>query len=242
MGVKHKYEYTEQSIQAGLRSLMPSAEFFLCNMYVFTWESDVLILTKSHYWYEIEIKVSRADFKNDLKHKSKKHMLLSDADSTIKPNYFYYAVPAGLISVEEIPPYAGLIYMHGSRPEIVKPPRKLHSEKMRTDIIGWELASKFYHHMEAAKNQYIRAKREAENLRDPYRKGYKEGITKAMDIALLKARIMCPYHKEIDERSFYCEKQQKEFHYFCHGECGLLDKLQDEMEKSLKIGAYVEQK
>lgn len=29
--------------------------------------------------------------------------------------------------------------------------------------------------------------------------------------------------------------------FFCHGECGLLDKLQDEMEKSLKIGAYVEQ-
>lgn len=242
MGVKHKYQYTELSIQAGLRNLMSQPEFFLCNMYVFTWESDVLILTKSHYWYEIEIKVSRADFKNDLKHKSKKHNTLSDADATDKPNYFCYAVPEGLISPEEVPPYAGLIYMHGSRPEIIKRPQKLHNEKMRTDRIGFTLLSKFYYHMEAAKNQYARAKREAENLREPYRKGYREGMTKAMDIALQKARIMCPYHKEIDERRFYCEKQQKEFRYFCHGECGLLDKLQDEMEKSLKIGAYVEQK
>lgn len=242
MGIKHKYQYTELSIQAGLRSLMSSPEFFLCNMYVFTWESDVLILTKSHYWYEIEIKVSRADFKNDLKHKFQKHNTLSDADTTDKPNYFYYAVPEGLISPEEVPTYAGLIYMHGSRPEIVKLPQKLHNEKMRTDRIGFTLLSKFYHHMEAAKNQYARAKREAENLRAPYRKGYREGMIKAMDIALQKARIMCPYHKEIDERRFYCEKQQKEFRYFCHGECGLLDKLQDEMEKSLKIGAYVEQK
>lgn len=242
MGIKHKYEYTELSIQAGLRSLMSSPEFFLCNMYVFTWESDVLILTKSHYWYEIEIKVSRADFKNDLKHKFQKHNTLSDADATDKPNYFYYAVPEGLISPEEVPTYAGLIYMHGSRPEIVKLPQKLHNEKMRTDRIGFTLLSKFYHHMEAAKNQYARAKREAENLRAPYRKGYREGMIKAMDVALQKARIMCPYHKEIDERRFYCEKQQKEFRYFCHGECGLLDKLQDEMEKSLKIGAYVEQK
>lgn len=242
MGIKHKYQYTELSIQAGLRSLMSSPEFFLCNMYVFTWESDVLILTKSHYWYEIEIKVSRADFKNDLKHKSQKHNTLSDADATDKPNYFYYAVPEGLISPEEVPTYAGLIYMHGSRPEIIKRPQKLHNEKMRTDRIGFTLLSKFYYHMEAAKNQYARAKREAENLRVPYRKGYREGVTKAMNVALQKARIMCPYHKEIDERKFYCEKQQKEFRYFCHGECGLLDKLQDEMEKSLKIGAYVEQK
>lgn len=242
MGVKHKQEYTELSIQAGLRTLMPSAEFFLCNMYVFMWESDVLILTKSHYWYEVEIKVSRADFKNDLKHKSKKFIRLSDEDDTDKPNYFYYAVPEGLIKPEEVPSYAGLIYMHGSRPEIVKQAPKLHNCKMSTERTGWILACKFYHHMEKAKVRQIRAKREAENLRAPYRKGYSEGITKAMNVALQKARVMCPYHKDIDGRKFYCEKQQKEFRYFCHGECGLLDKLQDEMEKSLKIGAYVEQK
>ena len=130
--------------------------------------------------------------------------------------------------------------MHGSRPEIVKPALKLHNNKMSTERTGWALACKFYHHMEKAKNQHTKAKREVENLRAPYRKGYGEGITKAMNVALQKARIMCPYHKEIDNRKFYCEKQQKEFRYFCHGECGLLDKLQDEMEKSLKIGAYVE--
>lgn len=233
-----KYEYTEQSIQAGLRSLMPSAEFFLCNMFVFTWESDVLILTKSRYWYEIEIKISRADFHNDLKHKSKKFECISDEENHHKPNYFYYAVPEGLISPDEVPPYAGLIYMSRSQPVIVKQAPKLHKEKMNTERMGMPLAMKFYHHMVDSKLRRMKAEKKIASLEKPYRKGYSEGMNRAVDVAIQKARILCPYHKDIDGQKFFCEKQQKEFRFFCHGECGLLDKMQDEMEKSLKIGNY----
>lgn len=240
MGRLERFEYTETSIQDGLRSFMSSPKFFLRNMYVFGWESDVLILTNSGYWYEIEIKISRADFHNDQKHKSNKFNYIADEGTWNKPHYFYYAVPEGMISPDEVPPFAGLIYMHRSRPEVIKKAPRLHKGKIREEGLG--LADKFYHHMVKAKIDCARARKEVNDLHKPFRKGYKMGAMIAVDVALQKIRLLCPYHKEIDHVKFFCEKQQKEFRFFCHGECGLLDKLQDEMEKSLKIGAYVEQK
>lgn len=239
MGKLERFEYTEMRIQDGLRNFMSSPRFFLRNMYVFGWESDVLILTNSGYWYEIEIKISRADFHNDQKHKSNKFNYIADEGTWNKPHYFYYAVPEGMISPEEVPSFAGLIYMHRSRPEVIKKAPKLHKGKIREEGLG--LADKFYHHMMKAKTDYEQARKEVRDLYKPYRKGYKMGTQTAVDVALQKFRLLCPYHKEIDHVKFFCEKQQKEFRFFCHGECGLLDKLQDEMEKSLKIGAYVEQ-
>lgn len=106
MGRLERFEYTETSIQEGLRSFMSSPKFFLRNMYVFGWESDVLILTNSGYWYEIEIKISRADFHNDQKHKSQKFNFMADEDTRNKPHYFYYAVPEGMISPDEVPSFA----------------------------------------------------------------------------------------------------------------------------------------
>jgi hypothetical protein len=208
-------------------------------MYVFGWESDVLILTNSGYWYEIEIKISRADFHNDQKHKSQKFNFMADEGTWNKPHYFYYAVPEGIISPDEVPSFAGLIYMHRSRPEVIKKAPRLHKGKIREEGLG--LADKFYHHMVKAKIDCARTSREVKNLYKPFRKGYKMGVMSAVDVSLQKFRQLCPYHKEIDQVKFFCEKQQKEFRFFCHGECGLLDKLQKEMEKSLKIGAYVEQ-
>lgn len=239
MGRLERFEYTETSIQDGLRSFMSSPRFFLRNMYVFGWESDVLILTNSGYWYEIEIKISRADFHNYQKHKSQKFNFMADEGTWNKPHYFYYAVPEGIISPDEVPSFAGLIYMHRSRPEVIKKAPRLHKGKIREEGLG--LADKFYHHMVKAKIDCARTSREVKNLHKPFRKGYKMGAMTAVDVALQKNRLLCPYHKEIDHVKFFCEKQQKEFRFFCHGECGLLDKLQDEMEKSLKIGAYVEQ-
>lgn len=149
MGRLEKFEYTETSIQDGLRNFMSSPRFFLRNMYVFGWESDVLILTNSGYWYEIEIKISRADFHNDQKHKSQKFNFMADGDTRNKPHYFYYAVPEGMISPDEVPSFAGLIYMHRSRLEVIKKAPRLHKEKIREEGLG--LADKFYHHMVKAK-------------------------------------------------------------------------------------------
>lgn len=71
--------YSEELIQKVLRGavLSPSSVLYRTeNLNVFAWESDSLAITKSKYAYEFEIKISRADFKNDFKHKKVKHQML----------------------------------------------------------------------------------------------------------------------------------------------------------------------
>lgn len=81
-------------------------------------EADILEITKSGYSYEYEVKISRSDFFNDAKKKRdffkgravsmNKFDLLSSGN---RVNYFYYIVPKDLISVEEVPEFAGLEYV-----------------------------------------------------------------------------------------------------------------------------------
>jgi hypothetical protein len=152
---KIKIEYSEHSIQQALRYnfLSPSSvKYFTENLNVYSWESDVLKFTNSGYAYEFEIKISKADFKNDFKNKKKKHALLENKEDVNKPNYFYYVVPEGLVTEDEVPEYAGLIYVYATiigngRPyysfnEVKKAP-KLHTEKM--DVEKLKLVDKFYY-------------------------------------------------------------------------------------------------
>ena len=69
-------ELNEQSIQQRLNHFFASWKYNVDGLYVFEWESDKLIWTKNGYIYEFEIKISRADFKNDFKHKKDKHLIL----------------------------------------------------------------------------------------------------------------------------------------------------------------------
>lgn len=93
---------------------------------------DILIITKSRFAIDIEIKISRADFKADFK-KETKHLYLKDKLG--KESYFYYAVPKGLVSIEEIPTYAGLIYVNVESVEIVKKAPLLSKHKIDDSII-----------------------------------------------------------------------------------------------------------
>lgn len=88
----------------------------LSNVYMFKWESDFFIFKQSQYTYEIEVKTSRSDFLADFK-KLEKHRKLSTGTGYI-PNRFYYAVPEGLISKDEIPEYSGLLYV--KKDEVIK--------------------------------------------------------------------------------------------------------------------------
>lgn len=71
-----KEQVTEQFLQQYLRSWKSNPKYIVENLYVFDFESDMLIKTRSGYWYEIECKISLADFKNDFTHKWQKHDLL----------------------------------------------------------------------------------------------------------------------------------------------------------------------
>lgn len=120
----------------------------LSNIYLFKWESDVFNLSKSDIVTEYEIKVSRSDFFADF-NKTEKHKVLEDAHlkgilNNDMPQYFYYATPKGLLSVDEIPDYAGLVEFNGSYFDKKKEAPKLHSIKFQPEF--WEvLAMKLYY-------------------------------------------------------------------------------------------------
>lgn len=83
MGIKRKSQNTisrddvsEQLLQQNLRGWKSNPKYILENLYVFNWESDFLVKTRSGYWYEVECKISLADFKNDFVHKWQKHELM----------------------------------------------------------------------------------------------------------------------------------------------------------------------
>lgn len=101
------------------------------NIGFFNGEADCLSLNKNGFAHEFEVKVSRSDFKADLK-KSKWVYFENRVERAI-PNYFSYACPTGLIQISEIPAYAGLIYLEGGEIEIQKSPKLLHKCTDRKD-------------------------------------------------------------------------------------------------------------
>lgn len=94
------------------------------NVFVDLFEADILEITKSGYAHELEVKLSRSDFKADMdksrlswtkepewtrrkRVRVNKHEQLRGGD---RVNTFTYIVPKGLMSEKEVPQKAGLIY------------------------------------------------------------------------------------------------------------------------------------
>ena len=201
---------TEQVIQQRLNHFFASWKYNVDGLYVFRWESDKLIWTKAGYIYEFEIKISRADFKNDFKHKKEKHIVLAstiardkakeiqmslfeekekekshwsresleqrygDIDKMAKgklmPNYFYYAVPTGMIEPDEVPPYAGLIYIDSEYRyvaqsyHIVREAPRLHATKYTDAELN--LGEKFYYNWQTALRNLHDASKRADDARN----------------------------------------------------------------------------
>lgn len=97
-------------------------------------ECDVISISKSNYIYEYEIKISRSDFKKDIlkqKHKfilNEKYTEVSKGETVyLVPNYFSYITPKDLVSIGEVPDYAGLIYQNEDMTfDVVKKPKLIH--------------------------------------------------------------------------------------------------------------------
>ncbi len=105
-------ELTEQDIQFaiyGLRRWKEPFPVMVPNVYIWHWESDILYLTRAGYPWEYEIKLTHSDFLADAK-KQTKHSSLQNGSGS-GPAHFYYACPKDVITVEELPEYAGLIYV-----------------------------------------------------------------------------------------------------------------------------------
>lgn len=124
-------------------------EEIIPNAYAKDWaECDILAIRQSGFVDEIEIKVSRSDFKADFektvwlpsahpmccaanRNKPNKHQVIESALSPI--NYFWFLVPDGLVAVDEVPSYAGLMYAKECRGQmfisVAKQPKRLHTNK-----------------------------------------------------------------------------------------------------------------
>lgn len=145
--------YSEARIQLGLwnwlynrgqRWACPN----VCKLYD-TGECDLLTIMRSGLACEYEIKVSRKDYRQEAR-KGRVELFerrllglttypyrYGIGNKRIRdvplrtPNFFSYVVPNKLVAVEELPSYAGLIYVMDDdcrRFEVIKKPLKIHSE------------------------------------------------------------------------------------------------------------------
>lgn len=140
-----------------------ACKYLIHNLFVFEWESDYLAITKAGLIHEVEIKISKNDFKNESKNKSTKFALFeSRNESTLIPDFFYYCVPENLISVEEVPEYAGLLYVNDYG-FLTTPKSAPILKKEKTDLSKLNLTDKFYFRYLHYLGKYNAAK--SENLR-----------------------------------------------------------------------------
>jgi len=131
-----------KQVQEKVGELFSNHSHIFLNRYIFgsDWECDFFSVTNSGYLYEVEVKISKSDFKADFikfKHKLfegrgekevikdakyryskrwKKQVRMApekkiNIQETKMPNRFFFACPEGLLTVDDIPEYAGLIYV-----------------------------------------------------------------------------------------------------------------------------------
>lgn len=239
-------KFSEGFIQEALEKYFAenSVRYFMDNLFVFRWESDKLIETKTGYIYEFEIKISKADFKNDFKNKGDKHAILGWKNDggqvylpsflerceemeeraknsprsiyTIgyrqsnekyyrierfkRPNKFYYAVPEGLIQPEEVPAYAGLIWVTntGGLIEKKKAPY-IHKDKYNDAEL--KLGEKFYYHMVDWKRAFWRERRAHDRIAKKIKmevdkKGHEKPYA---DLLAERDELKDLYNKKVDE-------------------------------------------
>lgn len=147
---------TERLIQEWFYRWFGNRYECLCPNYtpVGWFECDIFALTKSGYFHEFEIKLTVADFKADAEKRDRgyrfvgnrytnecgdtKYKRLSSADES-GPVNFWYIVPEGLITPDDLPEFAGLKYAIALKDktllveDIVKAPR-LHRQKAKQEV------------------------------------------------------------------------------------------------------------
>ena len=186
--------HTEATIIRRLRSYFNNGyNYRIDNAYIFApdWESDFFCVSRSGYAIEFEVKISKADFLSDFK--KKKHEIFKTGFQTDRratrvnglwqetekkiekkfiPNQFYYAVPEGLITVSDVPEYAGLITINHNGVNIIKRAPYIHKRKLE---LRKRLCDKFYNRWlnELRRNNlldydYKNIKKLVKNLKEKY--------------------------------------------------------------------------
>lgn len=143
-----------------------NTKYFCRNKYVYDWESDGFCQTKVGMHTEFEVKVTRSDFVKEKKHKAKKHKFLREVweskGEILKnpkynpdrknskqykkycPNTFNIVCQENLIlpeDIEEVFPYAGLLYVRDDGSIKTVKRTKIHTLKQDMSKV---LLDKFY--------------------------------------------------------------------------------------------------
>ena len=111
---------TAQEIQTAIIKQFHDKDLCMPNFYHGLWECDVFRLQPNGYIIEYEVKVSKSDFLADFKKKRsgiEKHKQIEKGG---RCNRFYFVAPQGLVTVEDIPPYCGLIVYEGGELKTLK--------------------------------------------------------------------------------------------------------------------------
>lgn len=113
------------------------------------YECDVFEITKAGYFREYEVKLTRADFKADAEKRhngwraalTTKHEAMGDPRG---PSQFWFVTPKGLVTLDDVPAWAGLIILidrgtdrpwhNRFGPLQVKAAPKLHRQKVGDDV------------------------------------------------------------------------------------------------------------
>lgn len=172
-----------------------NCRYKLANAFIFKhdWESDFFVQKQNGYSYEFEIKISRSDFFADKK-KVDKHLILANGkfveqkriwndestckddrwlieeterEHSLRPNKFFYVVPTGMITVDELPKYAGLFYYgegsdYSCNLKKIKDAPFIHKEALKFETV---LCNKFYNYWLNAKNEIRQLKSELESIK-----------------------------------------------------------------------------
>jgi hypothetical protein len=139
---KEFYMISEKIIQQALFKFYNrlNHKLIVPNIYLHYSEADLITVQASGYVNEIEIKLTKADFKRDFK--KKKHRYMHEAKNHVNlnyprlhtPNYFWFCIPKTLLPKIDcdIPDDYGMILMdeNGIYPEIYKRAKIMHRQKV----------------------------------------------------------------------------------------------------------------
>lgn len=135
--------HTEDKIALSLYSHLVGNrrhDVILPNFFIGDYECDMIRFKEDGSIIEYEIKTSVKDFRKDFSKKRKgkyKHKEL--AAGLLPPSQFYFVVPSNLLKPEDIPSYAGLMYVsqYGAVSTIKRAPF-LHKRKYMDSMVKYK--------------------------------------------------------------------------------------------------------
>ncbi len=95
----------EREIQNYLHQYFTGRIYEIPNVYLYDWESDFISVTRAGYIHEYEIKISKADFRNDTKSKPHKHEVVQCGCRAPKEFEQMYIEDYEKLGLSEIPPW-----------------------------------------------------------------------------------------------------------------------------------------